>query len=63
MKPSIDEMWREVKKFYESNYKGIRFASRPSDRKIVFLYEEMVKLKRSWAFHQEKVRDNLHHLM
>lgn len=52
---SIDELWLEVKKYYESAY-GIRFTTRLSDKKIKYLYDEMQRLEASLEKHRHQAR-------
>lgn len=58
----MDEKWKQVKDFYERNYKGIIFVSRPNPKKIEFLYQNMKMLLRSWEIHVERARPSLLYL-
>lgn len=50
---SIDEIWDEVRVFYQKSYK-IAWKTKPSEDQIYWLYGEMRKFCRSISsFHQE----------
>lgn len=50
--PNLEEMWLEVKEFYENSYRDhrkqpIRFKGRPSEENIRMLYEKMKQMQTS----------------
>lgn len=74
MEPSIDELWTEVKTYYERTYfdpksatkKKMRFHTKPDDKNILELHKSMKKLSHSMnVFYDEQpmLLDRLYRLL